>query len=508
MSEGSQYTCISAHLTCHDGPVACFAPDAVFNEIEDGFKTNQIVRDASHLIFLVDSSGSMIEVWPFVARGINAITVTRPNAHVLKWANIGIERRSPLIENLRDCEKIDKIAGESTGYGTNITQSAVVLRTKLKHLLNQEGVSEFIVVFVSDGNGSTDGLESTLRDISKSVLRPGINLEMTTIGVGAGFPTHIAMSMRNILHNGRHGVPLCSVVDSSDEFQEALDGLAGYIAPRLSCAYLLEPSSLRSLPWESDNNLVQAGVAFLLPQKVDNITLTVDAKKREKPHSKDFNVVVTPWNEADLTTIAKQFIWALQSESLHGRVESEKIKERAHTALSIINYGYRELAAKDSFTGTAGKMSVRDRVLRKLERGALFMLDAMRKELKMLASGSPLDELSDIELAQRIAIGTMEGKFHQRSMTWKGLSDSEFESRMKAFRALLADEAKVAAVAKMVDFETNAGLRSAISLDSNAEILTQPDLANALNGVSSQYFLVDVLPLCGLALNLVRQTRP
>lgn len=503
---------ITAHPVDSSGKIACFVPETVFNAVTaaEGESPSKVDAsdDASHLIFLVDSSGSMSSVWPFVAEGINGIAVSRPNTHVLKWANAGAVRTKPLLTDLRQCAEVDERAGCGTGFGTNITEGAVTLRSHLKLL--REKVSNFIVVFVSDGYGSTQGLELVLKDIRESVLAPHMTLEMTTIGILSQFPTSIAMKMRNILHNGRVGIPLCSIAESVDEFQEALAGLVEYISPRCIRLYLAQTAGARTAPWEDETKVAVPGVALLLPAGTSSLTLTLDRKGKKGLFQ--VPVLVSAWRQDNLSMMAKQFTWELQSASLHNTVSPEGLKERAASALCIVSYAIQQLEAatdklkaKGSDASTSGnRLSVLARVMRKQERGTNHLLSAFRKELKNLSEGSQLDKLSDVELAQRLAIGTMEGKFHQRALAWKGLSDEEFKGRVEQFIKLLADEKKIEAVKCMIDFEETSGLRSAITFECNAEILTQGELSQALKEVPSQYFLVDILPLCGLALNIAR----
>ena len=64
-------------------------------------------------------------------------------------------------------------------------------------------------MFVSDGEGS----------FSKEIInktRPEIkNLNFICIGVGKGFPTFIAMNLREMYHNGDRSIPPLFLVDTA-----------------------------------------------------------------------------------------------------------------------------------------------------------------------------------------------------------------------------------------------------------------------------------------------------
>lgn len=57
-----------------------------------------------------------------------------PNTHILKFADDGVIRTSPLEQELDNCRNVDIQAGKSPGYGTNITSGAKVLREQVEIL--------------------------------------------------------------------------------------------------------------------------------------------------------------------------------------------------------------------------------------------------------------------------------------------------------------------------------------------------------------------------------------
>lgn len=115
-----------------------------------------------------------------------------------------------------------------------------------------------------------------------------------------------------------------------------------------------------------------------------------------------------------------------------------------------------------------------------------------------------LDKLSDAELIQREAIGATEGQYHKRALKWKGLDLIDFESHREQFRNLLRNQILMTEVKRFQHLEAEAGYRCAITLESNSEVLAESDLCDVLSSITSQYFLIDALHLCGLAVHALR----
>jgi VWA domain containing CoxE-like protein len=502
---------LSAHRVA-DGGLVCCIPDTLFEKCSSAADA---AADTGDLVFLIDSSGSMQGVWANVAAGVNAILESRPNTHILKWANIGRVRKEKLQEDQDACERVDSRHGGSVGWGTNITAAAEILRSFLSELVGH-GRKRVTVVFISDGDGDIDNLEEVCMSIRERTDAAGIVVEMTTLGIGAGFPTHIAMSIRNRLHSGRESVPLLSVVAENSDFQEALNGLSEFTASRSLELELVCPEAVRVAPWAEASNKLHAGVCVMLPEDTSSVQVRRDAgdSKEEGQVSLALDVTITPWTEGELCLFAKQLTWQLQVMSLQRVVHPDEVKLRAGAAFRIVSLAADEIASADyarieSEEKTAGltkKKSVFDRVARKQLTKSRYIMEALRKELRMLAEGSPLDTLSGEDLKQRLAIGTMEGKFHERAMAFKGLSGDDFADRARAFAALLRDEEKLAPATCLADVEEAAGLRSAFSLETNTDIWAQPQLADAIENCQTQYALVECLPLVGLAVNVRRSS--
>lgn len=148
------------------------------------------------------------------------------------------------------------------------------------------------------------------------------------------------------------------------------------------------------------------------------------------------------------------------------------------------------LAAIESSKDGRKQPSVYQRLQKKLLREN-HELSRLLKELKTLAEGDILSDLSDADLAQRLAIGTKEGKHHQRALRWKGVSQAEFQEYLTNFEKVMAD------CLPGLEAGPTDDNRSAVSLESNGDILLQEDLLQAIKAVPSQYHLVECVPVVG-----------
>ncbi|GAB0497665.1 hypothetical protein MMPV_009002 [Pyropia vietnamensis] len=515
-----------------EGAVALLPPAHVFVDVASSSTAAPASAPAetraTHLIFLVDASASMIDIWPAVAAAINRVTAVRQHAHVLKWATVGTVRSSPLVADFSDCAMVDSAAGMGTGFSTNLAAAARVLADHLRTLVAR-GARRFFVIFVSDGDGDEHGLDDACATARATVDAVGGLLELTVLGVGAAFPTAVAMRIRAALHSGRPSIPPLAIVGGPDDMAPALASLEPHYRLRWSTVQLPRRVA-RATPWGAPTDLLTEGVVYLLPAdtttlRVSAAATTASADDGDGDHTTDgrlaagvdYPLRLVEWTEPTLATAAKQWSWALQVASLDGDAPDaadapsdgtsgrKVVAARATSALRIFDAAAAPMAAAAATRAVADcRVRVAERVRRQAAARSRHMLATLGGELRRLASGHSLAGLSDVEMAQRLAIGTMEGKHHAAALSWKGLDADAFGARRDSFLRLLANPAAVAAVAAAASAEEAAGLRSAVSLEGNADVLSQPDLATAVAAVSSQYFLVDVLPLVGLAVRVGR----
>lgn len=309
-------------------------------------------------------------------------------------------------------------------------------------------------------------------------------VEFTTLGIGSSFPTSISMALRNAFHRGRVNIPNVTLVRSVADYKPQFQALKGHLINVIEVDVV---PSVRLAPWTPSARMSFENSWAMAP--VDCEAMAVCARK--------LPVVRQAWDHVTAKAVMTQWILMLHASALAGnsiREEAASAVELAREVADAIGVDPRSL--RHPSKKEHPKTITFCRRLRKAMNKDKQDLEALVKELKLLAKGNMISGLSDQEMAQRLAIGTVEGRHHARAMDWKGCTLEDFEEHKSKF----VDLAK-----KYLD-----GLRagpedenqSAISLESNREVLLQKDLLQGIREVSSQYFLVECLPVVGLPLKV------
>lgn len=77
------------------------------------------------------------------------------------------------------------------------------------------GARRFLAILVTDGHGADAGLDAATAAARGVVGAAGAVLELTALGIGAAFPTALAMRIRTALHGGGPSMPPLTVVDGA-----------------------------------------------------------------------------------------------------------------------------------------------------------------------------------------------------------------------------------------------------------------------------------------------------
>lgn len=137
------------------------------------------------IVGVLDASGSMSSVWPFVADSFNQIAAERDHVHLVTFSESGVRvdvhpSRPPLSRHLRDH------GGGMTNIIDGIEKMKVVVRE-----LRKAGRKRFLVVFVSDG---ADTLHSRSEFNAALARFPGASRVMIMIITIQPFWGHVWIS--------------------------------------------------------------------------------------------------------------------------------------------------------------------------------------------------------------------------------------------------------------------------------------------------------------------------
>jgi hypothetical protein len=155
---------------------------------------------------LIDASGSMGSVWPSLATAVNKLTSSPgvKDAGVITFSNDAY-----VVPLKNGVPKLSQNIGDHHSSGTAIIPGVNALMRELHHVCGKGGAHSppVSVLFISDGEDTTTSVSAVAAHI-RSVQRPkGAAINALTWGVGAGFPTTLAMSLRERLHSGPANSP-------------------------------------------------------------------------------------------------------------------------------------------------------------------------------------------------------------------------------------------------------------------------------------------------------------
>lgn len=414
------------------------------------------VIDSSHetitpcIIFIIDASGSMSFIWPTLVENLNKLFVQYPKHRIICFSDKAViynEKQLPT--------NISVVGGGSTN-----TESGFVLAKQVITKERNRKETHFTVIFISDGidnNRDTinDRLQQTIKNFDTK------NIEFICVGISSSFPTNMSLILRNSLHTGRDTIPSIFKIDYTNDVSKVIDSLQEYV--NISNPSLIKINSCLN-PWDArkENNMIYPGSFIMTDIKCESSNIMTT------------NIFIK---------IISQWIRVLHHTS--------NVKEKASIAYNLANSMWNAML-KDDENIQHKRLTVNQRLNKQL-RKENYEITTLLSELNRLSKGELLDNLNDDEKAQRLAIGSNTGKYHNRAVEWKGLDKDTFIKYKKEFIEL---------VKKIKDIELPDDERSIISLDSLKDIIKQEDIIEAIEACPSQYHWVECCPLIGMATHI------
>lgn len=437
--------------------------------------------DDTQYIAVLDASGSMGSVWAYVARAVSKFQERLTNFHAITFDTSAYRKGRVLSERLMD-----------NGGGGTYIRSGIEEMKRLVCELRVTGSEHFLIIFVSDGQDSYWGWSGDEYEESGDYLAATgegfdtTGMEFTTVGVGYSFPTHVSMSLRNTYHQGRVNIPNVTLVERFEDFEEQFDIMASEVVG-CSGQKLALGLSAQEAPWCEPTDAVYEKTWVISQEMPGGIEVSSEERTCE------FQSKISEWSFTAGEAVLRQWINMLHAQA----VAKRDVREMASVA-----FGLAEKIAEEVERATASELDASEKGgrkcpsvfqrLRKKMSQEQHDLGRLLKELRNLANGDILSDLSDADLAQRLAVGTREGKHHSRALKWKGVSQGEFKEYMEDFEGLL-EKCLPRLQAGPQDED-----RSSVSFESNGDILLQEDLREAIQTVPSQYHLVECVPMVGL----------
>lgn len=419
----------------------------------------------SSLIGVIDSSGSMSSSWKDIANNWNSLLSENPDATAITFSNSAKIIKGPLTMRIQDYE----------GGGTEIEKGFRELNNILKSDANIH--PNLTILFISDGcDNSSPTLEERLKKLSFQIDKTK-KCNFLSMAVGKGFPTFIAMRLREMYHNGDQNLPPVFLIETpnTQTILEQFQLLNPYLIHR--SRYKVKPP-VKQFPWSEPSEIVQESQWVLTTDKVLLIEEdTFEVLKRDLVGIQE------------LIEIIKSWLMELQLLSIRQNVKKES--EKAIEFIKEIKNAYENKTEIDK----KNKISFCERIMKRTGKDLLQDLNLLIKEIKSFSEENLLSKLSEQEAAKRLAIGTKIGKYHSKAMDLRGITVEDYAKIKQDFMKLLT---------KFPLSQESSQEPSLIILQNQKEIFSEADLKDGINICPSQYDLVETLPLVGHSIQVKR----
>lgn len=287
------------------------------------------------------------------------------------------------------------------------------------------------------------------------------------------------MKLREMYHNGENSIPPVFLIENpspsqSKIWEETFSGLSQYFCHAQKLR-LTRP--VQNYPWEEPTTEVYEG-EYVLSEEEELVMEGQQIKFKKLENLATIEQI----------DVVKQWVSRLQLDSL-----KKEVKQKAQAALELAQY-LRDAEIKVQ-KEIHQKQTFHDRVVKRQKHDYDADLAQLIKELKNLSQDNILTNLSEVEAAKRLAIGTKVGKYHQQAMKIKGISVQDYVVARDNFVALF-DKCKLS--------PESSQLPSIITLQNQKDVFLEPDFVTGLKMCTNQYDLVETLPLIGQAIKIKR----
>jgi len=429
-------------------------------------KASRVSEKNTVLIGLIDASGSMCSCWPTLIEEWNKIV----EKHFNNIHSIIFSYDSKLIE-----EKF--LQRHHVGGGTNICAGFEKVYELIMKLSETE--KDFTVVFISDGD---DGNMNTISQRIKMLSKPaGINVNLLCIGVGSGFPTFVAMELREKYHVGLSSIPAVFLVsDYHTDFAINFSIINDNYLQKLE--KLVVNPAVKMLPWSDlyETEIFETA-RFISDFPIVNIN----------------GVEIITKNSSELKKSEIEEIFKLWTQELQLVSLKDNIRKQATITVEMMEYIYDAYNKKiQSENGQVKKtLTVMERLEQKEKKSGTHLLQSLIAECKKMREGVSLKDLSASEAAKRLAIGTQQGKYHNKALNMRGINQEDFEKFRETFIQNLGNLKLNAETSQEPSF---------IILQTQKEVFMESTLIEALKKCQNTFELVEVFPLVGHTLQIRR----
>ena len=423
-------------------------------------KVSLFSNQKSTIIGIIDSSGSMSSCWKTLVVHWNKLVEENFNSiHTIIFSN--------------EAKSIDHkfLNNNDVGGGTNICSGFKLAHQKIKELNQNSGETDFTILFVSDGD---DGDMTTIKKrIGQLPQLEGVKISLICVGIGSGFPTFVAMDLREKYHNGLGTIPAVFLVnDYNTEIEQNFLSIKHSYIQKLERIDISPP--VLEYPWSTNKTDSIYETSYFLSES-DEVTIKGMKFKLKNELTRD-----------DIEELYRSWTQELQLLSI-----KESVRKQADIASKLMDILMKEYEGRSLDNPPK---TVLERIEARKKLSGIDKLKNLIAEVKRMRDGVSLKDLSAEEAAKRLAIGTQMGKYHNKALQMRGLEPGQFERFRDEFINKLKDAKLNPETAQEPSF---------ILFQTQKEILMESTLIPALDNIN-QYELIEVFPLVGQTLLINR----
>ena len=424
-----------------------------------------------YVIGIIDASGSMTSYWKWVADFWNQ-NIPKENC-----ITITFDTKPRICAS----NTLDQSINAHGGGGTKIPEAFQVFEEKLKELPQNSSVN---AVFISDGQ---DNYMNTVEQRCNSLLKGhmGYRINFMCLGIQSGFPTFLAMKLRQLYHSGDDNIPAIYLIEYASEkaFFNKFETMKPYFN---KCSLLDIIPPVRLYPWEKPTEEVYEGAWVLCDEPFISVNDEKYVYDEEKVGVEEIVDVFRGW------------VQKLQLQSLQ---DPKQAKEDALICLKEMDLALEKFKKKSGIDlrekNETMANSFSQRVMRNLIKNvgvrAIWFMD----EVISISKGVNPQALNEYDAAKRIGIGTITGKYHQKALALKGITIQDFKKIAEEFKEIYIKT-------KLNEAVESEQEKSVITLQNQKEVFLDKELLKGLDLCKSQYDLVEAFPVIGYAIKLKR----
>ncbi|EGR31807.1 zinc-binding dehydrogenase family protein, putative [Ichthyophthirius multifiliis] len=381
----------------------------MFYKIPLNIQSNQVksIPKKLHTIGIIDASGSMSSWWGSIADFWNSDVIPKENLRTITF-----DTKPHYLES----NILSKKISQHGGGGTNIPEAFKMLEQKVQNIPIDEDIT---VIFISDGeDNNMDTIEKRFQKLNGNQSH---KLNFICLGIQSGFPTFLSVRLRQIYHKGDDSIPALFLIEYMSEkaLFNKFEGMRNYFYAANIVS--IDPPVML-FPWnESVTDSVYEGswVISKSDQLILNESIVVKVEKKAL-------------SIEDSVDLIKGWVQNLTMMSISQLEQAQKYSKMAleymNDLLEDLNntYGIKNLLTINQEEVNKGKTFPERAKLNYILKNGL-RLQWFFNEIQQLLERKPGQKESEFEVAKRMNIGTITGKYSQKILSLKNITLDIFE---------------------------------------------------------------------------------